>query len=390
VTTRPTEATDPIVPWLLDRATRERPFDEIVAGLASQLGARGVALFRLATSMPTKHPEVFVRYFGWSAGGGTATWIRARELLGSPSYRDSPVAAIHRGEEKIRRRLAGDGASLDYPICRELHEQGATDYVALALDLGRGARTYVSFATARPEGFADEEIALFERLVPALEVVVAAEAAHFALRSLLDVYLGPNAAARVLLGAFERGRGERIRAAIWYCDMRGFTRMADQAPPEEVVATLDAFFEALGEPITSRGGEILKFIGDAALAIFPAGEDPRAACRRALDAALDARAAVERLASAGPRRIELGIALHLGEVMYGNIGARERLDFTVIGAAVNEVCRVESLCKTLGESVLLTAAFARAADDPRARSLGRHPLRGVSEPAELFALSPDP
>jgi adenylate cyclase len=363
--------------------------DEIVTGLVERLAARGVDLFRLATSLPTKHPEVFVRFFGWSAGGGRVTWTRARDLLTSPFYLDSPVAALRGGEEKIRRRLAGEGASLDYPICRDLADQGATDYVVLALDLGRGARTYISFATARAGGFRDDEIALFERLAPGLELVMAAEAAHFALRSLLDVYLGPNAAARVLAGAFERGRGERIRAAIWFCDMRGFTSLADRAPPEEVVATLDRFFEALGEPITSRGGEILKFIGDAVLAIFPAGDDPRSACRRALDAALDARAAVERLADSGPR-IELGIALHLGEVMYGNIGARERLDFTVIGAAVNEVCRVESLCKTLGEPVLLTAAFARAADDPRARSLGWHPLRGVSEPAELFALAPDP
>ena len=184
--------TDPILAWLLDRTTRERPPDELLEGLAARLSARGVELFRVATSMPTKHPEVYVRALRWSAGTGAATTTRPRELLGSPTYLGSPVAALHAGTAQIRRRLAGEGAVLDFPICRELAAEGATDYVALALDLGRGVRTFVSFATQRPAGFQDAEIALFEGIVPALELVIANEAAHYTIRSPLDVYLGPD------------------------------------------------------------------------------------------------------------------------------------------------------------------------------------------------------
>jgi adenylate cyclase len=209
------------------------------------------------------------------------------------------------------------------------------------------------------------------------------------MRSLLDVYLGHNAARRVLAGAFRRGGGETIRAAIWSCDLRGFTSMADRLPAAEVVATLDRYFETVCAPIAEGGGEVLKLIGDAVLAIFPispAAGDEAAACRRALAAAKGAIEGIRRWNEAREEPIGVGVALHLGEVTYGNIGAQRRLDFTVIGAAVNEVCRVEPLCKELGRSLLVTDAFAAQVACRDLVALGTRALRGVAEPRALFGI----
>jgi adenylate cyclase len=190
----------------------------------------------------------------------------------------------------------------------------------------------------------------------------------------------------VLQGAFRRGEGECIDAVIWVCDLRGFTTLVDGAPIHEVLPTLDRYFECVADPIAARGGEVLKFIGDAVLAIFVDATRPQ----QALDAVTDSFAALDRLnaeqAASGRPSLSFGVALHVGAVTYGNIGGTGRLDFTVIGKAVNEVTRVESLCKTLGCRLLLTDAFARACGRADLRSLGRHPLRGVTEAPELFTL----
>jgi adenylate cyclase len=199
-------------------------------------------------------------------------------------------------------------------------------------------------------------------------------------RRLLDVYLGQNAAERVLSGGFRRGSGQLLTAAIWYCDLRGFTSLSDRLPTREVVPLLDRYFETVAGPVVARGGEILKFIGDAVLAVFPTGpEGPRSACERALAAAEESLRVVADL-----RPLSIGVGLHLGEVMYGNIGARERLDFTVIGAAVNEVCRVESLCKELSVPLLMTGRFAEQLAHQGCVPLGLHALKGVAEPQPVF------
>lgn len=309
----------------------------------------------------------------------------ARELLVSAGYRTSPVARIHAGTDRIRCRLRGPDADLSYEITRELAADGMTDYLLHALVFSSGERTYLSFATDAEGGFDDEALAVLDALIPALTTRIEIDALSYAQESLLRVYLGNNAAKRVLEGAFLRGTGEPIRAALWFCDMRGFTTLADRRPATEVVTILDQFFEAVAGPIAPKGGEVLKFIGDAVLAVFPVGDTgPSDACARALSAAREARTAVAELAARdGMPPLGLGIALHLGEVVYGNIGARERLDFTVIGAAVNEVCRVEALCRELGP-ILMTADFALHCE-AEAESRGIHALKGVAAPQELFA-----
>jgi adenylate cyclase len=202
----------------------------------------------------------------------------------------------------------------------------------------------------------------------------------------LETYLGANAARRVLTGAFKRGHGEILNTVIWFCDLRGFTSLVDTRPMQEVIPVLNRYFETMAGPVEEAGGEILKFIGDAMLAIFPIDErGPAPRCTKALGAAL---AALDRVEDLGrdPEwpRLKTGVALHLGEVMYGNIGARSRLDFTVIGPSVNEASRVESLCKEVGVPLLVTGAFQRAAPDAQLVSLGNHRLRGVAEEVELF------
>lgn len=380
-----------ITRWALAPETQRLPLGDFLAGLAKRLNEAGVPVDRVRTSATTKHPELFVRAFLWHVERGIEIRDGKRDLLTTATYLGSPVLKVRLGTPSIRCRLTGPDADLSYAICHELAAEGLTDYLVLGLPFSDGERSYVSFATSRPEGFSPSAIAALEALLPVVAVRVEIASKEFALVSLLEVYLGKNAASRVLAGSFLRGTGEDIHAAIWFCDMRGFTAMASQRSAADVVRVLDRFFEAVAGPIGPLGGEVLKFIGDAVLAIFPVREDgPEAACQRALSAAT---AALERVSLLNARNVEeglgtvdLGIGLHLGEVMYGNIGARDRLDFTVIGSVVNEVCRVESLCRSLGSPVLMTAAFASACPGAGVESRGAHVLKGVAVPMEIFSL----
>jgi adenylate cyclase len=276
-------------------------------------------------------------------------------------------------------------------VLRELAAAGGTDYFIQPLRFSDGRLSFVSFTSDHPGGFTDGHLELFDEVRPLLALRLEIEGAYYATRSLLEVYLGQNAAARVLAGEVRRGAGELASAAIFFCDMRGFTHFTDEHPVGEVVETLDRYFETVAAPIEAEGGEVLKFIGDALLAVFAGGGDSAEACRRALRAAalaldgMDAWNATR--GSAGQPPLSIGIALHHGEVLYGNIGANRRLDFTVIGRAVNEASRVESLCKTLRVPLLATRTFASLLGPGPLRAVGAHALRGVVAPQELFTLA---
>jgi len=385
-------AFDDLTSWLLDPAARDLPADRFVDALADHLLAAGVPVTWASTGIHTLHPEVALRNIRWAAGEGTTTHERHHELLETSAYSDSPIWHIYeRGVDMIRCRLAGAQANLDFPICHDLAGEGLTDYLAMALRFSGGERSSISWATDAPEGFSDSDLALLSDIRPLLALRFELESALYSKRSLLEVYLGRNAATRVMDGAVRRGEGQLLRAAIWYCDLRGFTSMSDSLPAEQVVESLDRYFEAVSYPVVALGGDILKFIGDAMLAIFPVeDDDPAAAARLAVRAAREAVHSMVRLnqdrATVGAPPLGIGVALHLGDVMYGNIGGRDRLDFTVIGATVNEVCRVEPLCKPLGQQLLLTETIAAHVPDDELESLGHHELRGVSEPQEVFTL----
>ena len=365
-----------------------------VRDLAERLRAGGLPLWRVSLALLTKHPEVLWRTVQWHEVDGVKVLERQHQTSQEPFFTDSPVALLIRGAAPIRVRLTpGD---LPYPVCRDLRELGGTDYYAQGLTFLNGETSYVSWATRDAGGFDDETIRALDAIAPSLARRVELESAYHATRTLLGVYLGRNAARRVLDGAFKRGGGELIPAAIWFCDLRDFTVMSDRMAPQRVVKTLDAYFDRVAGAVTARGGEVLKFIGDAILAIFPlpVGDDASAACRNALHAAEEALAALAALNQepGAEDPLTIGVALHLGEVMYGNIGSKERLDFTVISSAVNETCRLEALCKVLKTPLAMSEGFVAhiphsgALPDETVIDLGSHALKGVKAKLRVFTL----
>ena len=206
----------------------------------------------------------------------------------------------------------------------------------------------------------------------------------------METYLGRDAARRVLTGQIKRGRGKRICAAILLSDLRDFTAMSDRLPAGEVIALLNDYFDIMATQVHEHGGEVLKFIGDGMLAVFNVGGSlPDAACCQSMHAAIEAVRALTALNLDRTEKLEVGIALHLGDVVYGNIGAADRLDFTVIGPAVNEAARIEGLCRDLDRRILISASFAHGCGCTPLVSLGRHRLRGVGEAQEIFTLPPE-
>jgi adenylate cyclase len=279
---------------------------------------------------------------------------------------------------------------MDYPVLREFIADGGTDYAAMPMLCSSGEVNSITWLTDRAGGFSEREIAGLASVAEALAIIVELQATRRVARHLMDTYVGHRTGERVLSGAITRGSGEAIRAVIWFCDLRGFTTLADTLPREKVIALLNDYFETMVEVVTAEGGEALKFMGDGMLAIFELGanEDPAPRCGAALRAA---RAAAEKIAQrnlerrgAGEPEIHFGLALHMGEVSYGNIGAPNRLDFTVIGPAVNQAARLEKLGHELGRPVVTSASFAEASRE-KLESLGLHTLRGVAEPQQVFA-----
>jgi adenylate cyclase len=275
---------------------------------------------------------------------------------------------------------------MDFPILEELRAEGVTDFFALPLRFLSGEVHAATFATRRAGGWREAEIAALRRVVNAMARVAEIYANMRKARNILDAYLGPSAGERVLAGHIKRGDGQDIDAVIWFCDLRDSTLLADSMSRREFLALLNEYFECVLGPVLERQGEVLRFIGDAALAIFPVGDKPAEACAKALAAAQEAFARMDKLNEKRHSPLRFGIGLHLGELTYGNVGTPSRIEFTVIGAAANEAARIEALCKRLGVDLLVSERVARAL--PGAwKSLGSHTLTGVGDKMELFTLA---
>jgi adenylate cyclase len=376
--------------WILRKGPHIDSDVEMFDELCWRLVGDGLPLFRATLHMGTLHPQI---------RGVGARWLRELKVIeeyrilqgneATDEYLRSPIrTTIERGTP-FRRRLTED--TPEYPLLSKLRNFGVTDYFALALNRSFRRFPVVTWATDRPSGFSDAEISALEEINPALAAIVEPRAIRRITENLLDTYLGPQAGRRVLAGQIRRAEGERLRAVIMMTDMRGFTALSDRLPGEEVIELLDAYFDAIVTPVEARKGEILKFMGDGVLAIFPAADDDdfSAASVQALEAALEG---LERLGVVNKARretdqteIRIGIGLHLGEVIYGNVGAANRLDFTVIGPAVNLASRIEGLTKRLLRPILMSSAFARICPRPLV-SLGFHLVRGLFEPEEVFGL----
>lgn len=379
---------DPIAHWFVAEAFRLTDTSELVKGVAERLVESGIPLMRLAYFRRSLHPEFFGTGYFWRSGQGVVAQNRPHSLMEGDDFKSSPLVIVYRDAKTVRVRL--DSGEPKFPFLKELKAEGATDYIVMPVVQSNGHLDALSVVTGAPGGFT---AAALERMY-ALQLLFARLVEIHSLRKtasdLLNAYVGHEAGARILSGAIKRGDGETIRAVIWFSDLRGFTALSDQLPRDALLGLLNDYFDAVGGAVTDKGGEILKFIGDAVLAMFPilAGSDGDASLR-AIDAAVAARAAVdkhniERQASGKPPII-FGLALHIGELLYGNIGTKNRLDFTVIGPAVNHANRLEALTKSLGETVVMSAEFA-ALVPQRARSLGRHELANIEGTREIFGL----
>lgn len=391
---------NPLLGWLVGEAPAVSSSRDLVERFALAMIAGGIPVWRLMLSIRTLHPQLLGTGYLWEDNGkGVQQNTVSREVLGDARYLESPLRPVYEGAGGLRRRLDVPNPVLDFPVVRELREQGATDYVAMPFVFSSGQINALSLSTRRPGGFTTDDLGHIYEVLPLLTRVFEVHAMRLNAVNLLDVYLGKQSGAKVLDGLVRRGDGEDVHAVIWFSDLRDSTRLADSMPRAEFLRLLDSFFDCTAGAVLEHGGEVLRFIGDASLAIFPIQEakegietaSPQAvrACEMALAAAQDAR---ERLRDANARRadtgaaeLKLGIGLHVGDVMYGNIGTPERLEFSVIGPAANEAARIESMCKILDATVLVSGAFARHVPE-RLRSLGRHSLRGVEVAQELYTL----
>ncbi|WP_223677792.1 adenylate/guanylate cyclase domain-containing protein [Azospirillum agricola] len=391
-----------VVGWLLREGRHAPDAESLVEDFCGRLIAAGVPLARCVLALQLLHPQIRSMVYFWRRGDPAIEAVTAphgTELL--EPYRTSTFAAlIDEGADGMRYPLERMEAPWPYPVLGELRATGLTDYAAMAVLFAGGRRNAMSFATDRAGGFSTDDLALLDALLPALGTVLETLALRRLAATVLDTYVGRKTGARILSGDIRRGTGADVRAVLWYCDLRGFTPLADRLPREELIALLNGYFESMGDAVERHGGEILKFIGDAMLAIFPlAGEEDgsdAAAAVKALNAAADALATMaaqnaERAAWGQPT-LRCGIALHVGEVMYGNIGSTERLDFTVIGPAVNLVSRIEGLCGRLERTVLTSAAFAalvRADGEGgghRLDAIGHHTVKGLADPVAVYEL----
>jgi len=377
----------PIVDWLDDGAPPARLPQDVLLHLCRRLAAQGLSLYRVAVFVRTLHPNVAGRGFFWREGCEEVEVDMAEHsFIGSEEHLASPIYSVWSGNAEIRRRLADAACPMDYPVLADLRADGATDYLAAPLRFINGEVHVATFATRRPGGFTDAELNALRRVLPPLARIAEIYGLRRMARNILDAYLGQQAGEKVLAGQIRRGDGQDIHAVIWFCDLRDSTPLADAMSREDFLGLLNDYFECVLGPVQERSGEILRFIGDAALAIFPVGSVPvEDACSRAVDAAKDAIARMHALNAKRKLPLRFGIGLHLGDLMYGNIGTPSRIEFTVIGAAANEAARIESLCKNLNVNLLVSERVVRHLPSEW-RSLGRHALRGVGNEIELFTL----
>jgi adenylate cyclase len=392
-----------IVQALTEAGLAGVPEDELLQDFCTMMVAENVRLSRAVLVIDTLHPVHEGRVFRWFreatdkerviAYGRTSDGGEAQD-----NWRRSPFYHLVRtGEATLRRRI-GEGHVSDFAVLEELREQGQTDFLvridrfAAAGTIGEMDCVYSSWTTDAPGGFTDAQVEALLRLVPSLALAAKCASLTRIAETLVETYLGRDAGRRVLSGRIARGVADRIGAVLWYSDLHSFSRISEASEPDAIIPFLNDYAEAIISSVHEAGGDVLKLIGDGTLAIFKA-DDPREACRCALVAESLMR---ERIRILNENRAEKGLplsdaylGLHIGDVFYGNIGSRDRLDFTVVGPAVNEVSRIVALCRSVDRNVLASSAFTLAAagfDRAALVSVGRFALKGVERSQELFTL----
>jgi len=379
----PTPEIRAAVDWLIDGARSAPLPQQVLAQLCDRLVACGIPLWRVAVFVNTLHPQIIGRRFVWRPGAEVEISEGRFGLFDTPEFRENPVARVYATRKAIRRRLADPGCPMDFPILQELRAEGVTDYLASPLFFTDGAVQLVTCTTRQPGGFTDAQIAGVEAILTPLARVAEIRALRRTASTLLDTYVGHDAGERILAGHIRRGDIEDIHAAIWLSDMRGFTALADRQPSRVLIDLLNRYFDCQVPVILDHGAEVLKFMGDGLLAIFTIDGDETEVCKRALAAAREAQTNIAALSRSAMPGLRFGLALHVGDVLYGNVGSGNRLDFTCIGPAVNLAARIEALTGQLGRVILASGEFARYCPGEFV-ALGEFTLPGFSAAQLVF------
>lgn len=386
----------PVLTWLLTEGRKITEPGPLVDALAERLAAVGAPVSRLRTGMRTIHPQTYAVAVIWERGRGPARVLYPRHgVEETDAYRGSPLQAFSKTKQTLRYRLTELDPKKDHNVLFELAAQGERDYLIQPMAFSDGETHFLVICTDLEQGFSDLDIAKFGLLAESLAQSFEIISVRHLSQTLMDTYLGHRTGQKVLDGLIKRGDGETLDAVLWYSDLRNFTALTDALPPERLFDMLNAYFEFVSSAVTARGGEILSFIGDAMLIIFPCAESggknggAKDACQAAIDSAIDA---FDSLATVnfsrrrnGQPEIRFGLGLDVGKVIYGNVGAPDRLAFTVIGPTVNRSARLESLTKTTGHPILMSDSFAKNVTQA-VTFVDHFEMKGIPEPQEVFAL----
>jgi adenylate cyclase len=382
---------DPLARWFVTEAYRIADTGQLIAAAGEQLVAAGIPLYRLAYFQLTLHPEFAGKAYTWRRGYGVEVSEATHGLMERSEYLDNPLPPVFEQRRTVRVRL--EAAEPQAPILKQLKQDGATDYVALPLLFTTGHVDALSVVSDRPGGFSAIDLDRMFQLQFAFTRIVETHSLRDLSVNLLDAYVGRAAGQRILAGEVKRGDGQTIEAVLWYCDLRGFTRASDRLPRDAIIGLLNDYFSIMGGAVTNAGGEILKFMGDGMLAMLPIASpaERSATAARATEAAVAAFRMIAALnlmrTTVDEPAVRFGLALHVGEVMFGNIGASARLDFTVIGPAVNHAARLEKLCGQLDRPIVVSQALAALLPERDVVLLGHHLLKDIDEPQPVYSLS---
>jgi adenylate cyclase len=377
--------------WLIDGARSAPSPPKMMAETCERLVAAGLPLWRVGVFVRTLHPDIIGRNFIWRPGAEVVVGSANYDMLDSSEYRNSPLAIVFSEGREVRALLDGPD-SKRFPFFDDMRIEGVTDYIALPLLNIDGSVHASSWTTKQPGGFTDEQLNGLRSLIPALTRLIEVTRWRFTASILLDTYVGNSAGERILGGQIRRGHIDTMHAAIWLSDLRGFTALSDRLPAETVVDILNLYFDCQVSAIRTHGGEVLKFMGDGLLAVFPIAQadgDTEQVCAGVLQAARESRANVEAMhypIGETIERFRFGVALHVGKILYGNIGGGNRLDFTCIGPAVNLAARLEKIAGRLHRTVVASAGFAHACADGWT-DLGEFPIAGFSKAERVYGLA---
>jgi adenylate cyclase len=379
-----------ITDWLIDGARSAPSPTQMMADTCERIVQAGLPLWRVGVFVRTLHPDIFGRNFIWRPGAEVVVGVASFDIQESEEFKSSPLAILYDKGKEVRYRL-DDPESRRFPFFDDMRGEGVTDYIALPLPFIDGSFHASSWTTRQPGGFSEEQLAGLKMVVSPLARLVEIINLRRTASILLDTYVGNRAGERILAGQIRRGHSETMDAAIWLSDLRGFTALSDRLPAETVVDILNRYFDCQVSAIRSHGGEVLKFMGDGLLAVFPIAEQDgniRQVCSRVLEAARESRASVDAMQypiEDTLERFRFGVALHVGRILYGNIGGGNRLDFTCIGPAVNLAARLEKIAGHLNRTIVASAGFAGICAGGWA-DLGEFPIAGFARAERVFGL----